>query len=98
MELSSNKIKEYTKRLMLSKMRILCNNGFYGLLLMHMKYGLDAECGTAYTDGKVIRFDPKFLDELNDDELDFIMMHEILHLAAAPARMLDSIANLIRKF
>lgn len=81
MELSSNKIKEYTKRLMLSKMRILCNNGFYGLLLMHMKYGLDAECGTAYTDGKVIRFDPKFLDELNDDELDFIMMHEILHVA-----------------
>lgn len=48
---------------------------------MHMKYGLDAECGTAYTDGKVIRFDPKFLDELNDDELDFIMMHEILHVA-----------------
>lgn len=81
MELSSNKIKEYTKRLMLSKMRILCNNGFYGLLLMHMKYGLDAECGTAYTDGKVIRFDPKFLDELNDDELDFIMIHEILHVA-----------------
>ena len=81
MEISSNKIKEYTKRLMLSKMRILCNNGFYGLLLMHMKYGLDAECGTAYTDGKVIRFDPKFLDELNDDELDFIMMHEILHVA-----------------
>lgn len=81
MELSSNKIKEYTKRLMLSKMRILCNNGFYGLLLMHMKYGLDEECGTAYTDGKVIRFDPKFLDELNDDELDFIMMHEILHVA-----------------
>ena len=81
MELSSNKIKEYTKRLMLSKMRILCNNGFYGLLLMHMKYGLDAECGTVYTDGKVIRFDPKFLDELNDDELDFIMMHEILHVA-----------------
>lgn len=81
MELSSNKIKEYTKRLMLSKMRILCNNGFYGLLLMHMKYGLDAECGTAYTDGKVIRFDPKFLDELNDDELDFIMMHVILHVA-----------------
>ena len=81
MELSSNTIKEYTKRLMLSKMRILCNNGFYGLLLMHMKYGLDAECGTAYTDGKVIRFDPKFLDELNNDELDFIMMHEILHVA-----------------
>ena len=43
MELSSKKIKEYTKRLMLSKMRILCNNGFYGLLLMHMKYGLDAD-------------------------------------------------------
>lgn len=80
MELSNDKIREYTKRLLLSRLRILCNNGFYGLLLMHMNYGLDEECQTAYTDGKNIRFSPIFMDSLNDDELDFVMMHEILHV------------------
>ena len=41
MVLSDEKKKEYLKRLMLSRMRILCNNGFYGLLLMHMIYSID---------------------------------------------------------
>ena len=34
MALSNEKILEYNKRLLLSRMRILINNGFYGLLLM----------------------------------------------------------------
>ena len=80
MVLSEDKKKEYMKRLILSRMRILCNNGFYGLLLMHMIYSIDENCETAATDGRRIFFGPKFLDELNDTELDFVMMHEILHV------------------
>ena len=80
MDLSNEKIKEYMKRLMLSRMRILLNNGFYGLLLMHMIFSIDKNCKTASTDGKRIFFGPDFLDELNDSELDFVMMHEILHV------------------
>lgn len=80
MVLSDEKKKEYLKRLMLSRMRILCNNGFYGLLLMHMIYSIDESCETAATDGRRIIFGPRFLDELGDSELDFIMMHEILHV------------------
>lgn len=80
MVLSDEKKKEYLKRLMLSRMRILCNNGFYGLLLMHMIYSIDESCETAATDGRRIFFGPRFLDELGDSELDFIMMHEILHV------------------
>lgn len=79
MVLSDEKKKEYIKRLLLSRMRILCNNGFYGLLLMHMIYSIDENCETAATDGRRIIFGPRFLDELSDSELDFIMMHEILH-------------------
>ena len=81
MALSDEKVKAYTKRLLLSRMRILANNGFYGLLLMHMKYSLDESCDTAYTDGERIAFSPAFMDELTDAELDFVMMHEILHVA-----------------
>ena len=68
------------KRLLMSRMRILLNNGFYGLLLMHMVYVIDEDCETAATDGKRIYFGPDFLEELQDTELDFIMMHEILHV------------------
>ena len=81
MELSDDKKREYTKRILLSRLRILTTNGFFGLLLMHTRFGLDEECETAYTDGRVIRFSPVFLDELSDGELDFVMMHEIMHMA-----------------
>lgn len=80
MVLSNEKKKEYVKRLVMSRMRLLINNGFYGLLLMHMIYSIDENCETAATDGHRIFFGPKFLDELSDSELDFIMMHEILHV------------------
>lgn len=81
MVLSDEKMKEYMRRLLLSRMRILCNNGFYGLLLMHMTYSIDEDCETAATDGRRIFFGPGFLDGLGDRELDFVMMHEILHVA-----------------
>jgi len=62
-------------------MRVLCNNGFYGLLLMHAAFGLDETVGTAATDGNRIMFCPSFLETLSDGELDFVLMHEILHIA-----------------
>ena len=51
MALSEEKIRSYIQRLLLSRMRILCNHGFYGLLLMHMVYAVDEEVATACTDG-----------------------------------------------
>lgn len=62
-------------------MSILSSNGFFGLLLMHMKFALDGNVRTAATDGERIYFDPKFLDEISDRELRFILMHEIMHVA-----------------
>lgn len=80
MALSNDKIQEYTKRLLKSRLRLLCNHGFYGLLLMHMTYTIDEEAPTAYTDGFRIAFGPEFLENLSDSELDFVMMHEIMHV------------------
>ena len=80
MEISERKVAEYARRLQLSRMRLMCNQSFYGLLLTHLKYSLDELCSTAYTDGERIAFSPDFLDEISDSELDFVMMHEILHV------------------
>ncbi|MBR2870355.1 MAG: hypothetical protein IKB98_03130, partial [Clostridia bacterium] len=62
-------------------MRLLSNHGFYGLLLMHAEFALDSEIETAATDGDKIYFSPEFMDSLSDSELDFVLMHEIMHVA-----------------
>ena len=81
MVLSDEKKRECARILLLSRMRVLLNNGFYGLLLMHMKMALDEECETAATDGERIYFSPSFMETISDSELDFVLMHEILHVA-----------------
>lgn len=81
MEVSSHEINEYAKRLVHARIRILVRNGFYGLLIMHMIFSLDEACETVATDGKRIFFSPAFLDTLKDSELDFVLCHEILHVA-----------------
>lgn len=80
MAIDKSKVMDYTKKLLMSKMRILASHGFYGLLLGHAKLSLDESCPTAYTDGRKIAFNPSFLERLNEDEVDFVLMHEILHI------------------
>ncbi len=62
-------------------MRLLATHGFYGLLLMNMRFRLTEEVETAATDGTFIYFSPTFLQELDDRELDFVLLHEVLHAA-----------------
>ena len=95
MELLDNKKKEYIQRLLLARIRILNKHSFYGLLLMNTKFGLDLNCDTAYTDGTRICFSPKFMDKLSDSELDFILMHEILHIVLRHCKRNGNLNNLI---
>ena len=74
-------INKCNRRILLSRMRILMNHGFYGLLLMHMRFALDSSIDTAATDGMKIYFSPDFMEEISDSELDFVLMHEIMHIA-----------------
>lgn len=80
MALSDEQIKSSMRKLLLSRMRILNNHGFYGLLLMHMKFSIDEESPTAWTDGERICFGVNFLEQLTEKEVDFVLMHEILHV------------------
>ncbi len=80
MALSEEQTRGYVRRLLLSRMRVLCRHGFYGLLLMHMRFAIDEEMETASTDGTFIYFCPAFLDTLSDSELDCVMLHELMHV------------------
>lgn len=85
MELSNEKIREYTRRILTARMRLLCNHGFYGLLLMHVGFNLTdqieyAGVGKGSESDDVIFFNPDFLEQISDKELDYVLMHEILHI------------------
>ena len=81
MEVSEAKLREYGRKIMLSRMRLLCNSGFYGLLLMHLKMRIGSEHETAWTDGKdTVFFHPDFLEGVSDGELDYALSHVLLHL------------------
>lgn len=80
MALSREELYGYAKRLTQSRSRLLMKHGFFGMLLTHAKLSIDEDCGTAYTDGERIAFSPVFLNQLSDSEVDFIMMHEIMHM------------------
>ncbi len=83
MVLSDKEVRAYTARLLHARHRVLTQYPFYGLLLMHLRFSLDESCETAYTDGERIAFSPAFLDALSDSEVDFVLMHEVLHVALA---------------
>jgi len=80
MALSEETARQCMKRLLVARMRLLGNHGFFGLLLMHMRYAIDEETPTAYTDGKRIVFGVEFLQRLSESELDFVLMHEVMHV------------------
>lgn len=81
MALSEERKRSCARRLLLARTRLLTVQGFYGLLLMHMKFRLEEDLETACTDGEWILFSPEFMEGLSDRELEFVLMHEILHVA-----------------
>ncbi|MBQ3137649.1 MAG: hypothetical protein IJB74_09240 [Clostridia bacterium] len=57
---------------------IIANQPFYGRLLMRLpiRFG---DCKTAYTDMKKIVFDPVFAVNLCQEEITFVLLHELMH-------------------
>ena len=56
---------------------------FYGSLATHLVDVMDPSIETACTDGKVIRWNPTFVESLTDEEVRFVLLHEALHCAHA---------------
>lgn len=57
---------------------VLKEHPFFGRLLLRLRFGL-ADCGTAFTDMRRIVFDKVFAERLSAAELQFVLIHEVLH-------------------
>ena len=68
---------------------IILNFGFFASLLMHLNVSMDNDkledsgMPTMATDGDEIYYHEKFVDGLSIAELNFVILHEILHVALA---------------
>lgn len=77
----SKDVLHLIKRLQTARIALMRKQPFYAVLLLHMGFAVDTMCETAYTDGNAIVFCPDFIDTLSDSELEFVLMHEVMHAA-----------------
>lgn len=78
---SLNKIKLLTKKIYDSRLRMITNHPFFGMLSLNLKYSLNTKIDTFTTNGKTISFNPDFLDLLDSEEVDFCILHCLMHIA-----------------
>ena len=87
MNITNELIEKLTKKIYLSKLRLLSNHGFFGSLLIGMNFVLVTDDNIfknstgAATDGKTIYFKLDELEAYSNEELDIVIMHELLHIA-----------------
>ena len=81
MPVTNEQARALGRRLVAARGRILAEHGFYGLLLMHMRFAVGDELDTAWVSSDTITFNPEFSDKLSASELCFVLEHEVLHAA-----------------
>lgn len=72
-------IQTAEERITRSRVRLLLTKPFFGQLATRLRVICDDSLPTAATDGRNFLFNREFVDRLNDDELDFLVGHEVLH-------------------
>lgn len=63
------------------KRKMLVKYPFFGSVVANVDYRANTNIPTAGTDGKVVHYNPEFLEKLSIDEQIFIFAHEICHIA-----------------
>jgi len=66
-------------RLSKAKTSLILGHPFVGTVAMSMPMVIDASVPTAATNGSEVRFNPDFVDSLDDDEVTFLVAHECFH-------------------
>ncbi len=79
--ITKEEMRQAAVKLHRSQMRVLSKSGFYGSLLMHIVFSIDTEIDTVSCDSKRIYFNPEFLFRLTPNETEYVLMHQILHIA-----------------
>jgi predicted metal-dependent peptidase len=70
------------ERLITARVSLLINNSFFGNLATRLKLiNADEWCSTAATDGNRLYYNSRFIMKLKQQEVVFLVAHEVLHVA-----------------
>lgn len=69
------------EKLIKSNSNIIINFGFFATLLLRLNLKEDNNFPTMGTDGEVLLYNTKFVNSLTFQELNFVLVHEVLHCA-----------------
>lgn len=72
-------IETLKTRLAKAKTSLILESPFVGAIALGMPHTYQEGIGTACTNGKRVLYDPKFVSDLTDDQLKFLVAHECLH-------------------
>jgi len=65
-------------RITRAKTWLIINQPFYASLLLRLKF-IEDDCPTMWTDGKNLGWAATFVDEITDEEIRGVLVHEVLH-------------------
>ncbi len=68
-------------KLLKAKVQLILEQPFFATLALNMKYVADYAVEAAITNGKLIRYNPDYVDRLTVEELKTVVAHEVLHTA-----------------
>ena len=69
------------KPIEIARARLVVTQPFFGTLLCTLPLIEDYTIPTASTDMKVIRYNPDFIAEQSQKQIEFVLVHEVLHVA-----------------
>lgn len=72
-------IKKLQTKLAKAKTALVLEHPFVGTIALNMPFEFDENIPTAATNGKRIKFNPEFVNDLTDEEVKFLVAHECLH-------------------
>lgn len=64
-----------------AKVQLILGHPFFATLALKMQYQEDCAIPTANIDGKTIRYNPQFIENLSMDETKGVLAHEVSHVA-----------------
>ena len=64
-----------------AKVQLILKQPFFASLALPMDYIPDTSIETACTNGKVIKYNPDFIDSLTPEQVKGVLAHEVLHVA-----------------
>ena len=81
MESSKIDINALSRKLYFSRIRIMSSHPFFGVILHDLKMVYNTKVDTFSSDGETIFFNPYYLKDLSDFEVDVCLLHVLIHIS-----------------